>query len=178
MMGKVFLVGAGPGAPDLLTLRAARLLAEADIVFHDALVHPETLALATRALLVPVGSRWGVPSIIALRAPLGRSGAHLVAVILYVTNFAWIALNNVIAASVTEVIVPWADMRFLAVALGVAATLIVAGGPRLVALANRAAVPLMIVAGTVLALLALKATGQPQAVALRPPSRCGRPSTW
>jgi uroporphyrin-III C-methyltransferase len=58
-MGKVYLVGAGPGAPDLLTLRAAKLLARADIVFFDALVHPETLALATRARLVDVGKRNG-----------------------------------------------------------------------------------------------------------------------
>ncbi len=59
MPSKVFLVGAGPGAPDLLTLRAARLLADADIVFHDALVHPETLALASGAELVAVGKRCG-----------------------------------------------------------------------------------------------------------------------
>jgi uroporphyrin-III C-methyltransferase len=56
-MGKVYLIGAGPGAPDLLTLRAARILERADVVFHDALVHPEVIALAARARIVAVGKR-------------------------------------------------------------------------------------------------------------------------
>lgn len=57
--GTVYLVGAGPGAPDLITVRGARLLASAGIVFYDALVHPDTLALALDAEKVLVGKRCG-----------------------------------------------------------------------------------------------------------------------
>lgn len=58
--GKVYLVGAGPGDPELLTLKAARLLARAEIVLYDALVSREVLALISRdALLVDVGKRAG-----------------------------------------------------------------------------------------------------------------------
>lgn len=57
--GTVWLVGAGPGDPDLLTRKAARLLAEADTVFYDALVGEEILALAPQAKMVSVGKRSG-----------------------------------------------------------------------------------------------------------------------
>jgi uroporphyrin-III C-methyltransferase len=57
--GKVYLVGAGPGAADLLTVRAARILAQADVVLHDALVTEEILELCPQAVQIPVGKRSG-----------------------------------------------------------------------------------------------------------------------
>jgi uroporphyrin-III C-methyltransferase len=58
-LGKVYLVGAGPGAADLITVRGANLLAKADIVFHDALVDPDMLDLCPQAIKEPVGKRCG-----------------------------------------------------------------------------------------------------------------------
>jgi uroporphyrin-III C-methyltransferase len=57
--GSVWLVGAGPGDPGLLTLHAFHALQQADVVLHDALVGDDILALAPQAVLEPAGKRAG-----------------------------------------------------------------------------------------------------------------------
>lgn len=61
--GRVLLIGAGPGDPDLLTVRAYRAIMDADVVLHDALVSPEILSLAAGAELVNVGKIGGGPRV-------------------------------------------------------------------------------------------------------------------
>ena len=64
MAGKVFLVGAGPGDPELLTLKAAKVLRSADVVLHDELVSAEILKLISPAAeLLNVGKRCGKKSV-------------------------------------------------------------------------------------------------------------------
>jgi uroporphyrin-III C-methyltransferase len=58
-LGKVYLIGAGPGAADLITVRGARLLAQAEVVLYDALVTPEMLELCAQAEKISVGKRSG-----------------------------------------------------------------------------------------------------------------------
>jgi uroporphyrin-III C-methyltransferase len=58
----VYLVGSGPGPVDLLTLRAANYIANADVLIYDALVSEEVLALATKAEKIAVGKRAGLQS--------------------------------------------------------------------------------------------------------------------
>ncbi|MDF0489616.1 uroporphyrinogen-III C-methyltransferase [Sphingomonas sp. H39-1-10] len=82
--GEVWLVGAGPGDPDLLTRKAERLIRAADIVFHDALVGPGVLALIhPHAERVSVGKRSGRHSrtqaaIDALLVQAARAGKRVV----------------------------------------------------------------------------------------------------
>ncbi len=59
VLGKVYLVGAGPGAADLITVRGARILEKADIVFYDALVDQEMFEFCPNAIKVSVGKRCG-----------------------------------------------------------------------------------------------------------------------
>ena len=84
MNGRVYLVGAGPGDPELLTLKAAHILRQADAVLHDDLVSPEILSLAPkRAALYDVGKRCGRKStrqkeIHFLMIELARQGLQVV----------------------------------------------------------------------------------------------------
>jgi purine-cytosine permease-like protein len=127
----------GASLAPAFSLREGLAIVAAGTVLGSALV----------AALAPVGSRLGVPSVIAARAALGRSGAAALALLLYVTNFAWIALNNVIAASACAMAAGGpGSRRGWAVALGLLSTAVVALGPRAVGRADRVAVPLMVLA--------------------------------
>jgi NCS1 nucleoside transporter family len=109
------------------------------------------------AALAPLGPRLGVPSIVAARAALGIRGAAAIALLMYVINFAWIAINNVIAASACAAL--WGGReseRAWAFGLGVLSTLVVAGGPRFVARTDRVAVPLLFGLGVVMTLACLR----------------------
>jgi uroporphyrin-III C-methyltransferase len=63
MVGKVYIVGAGPGDPELITVKAARLIGSADVILYDRLVSEETIALAKEDCeLIYVGKHPGEPS--------------------------------------------------------------------------------------------------------------------
>lgn len=82
--GHVSFVGAGPGDPDLLTMKARRALHEADVVLHDRLVPAEILELARReATIIETGKKgfgaaWRQDDINALVIEHARAGAHIV----------------------------------------------------------------------------------------------------
>ncbi|MDH3746108.1 MAG: cytosine permease [Acidobacteriota bacterium] len=98
------------------------------------------------ALLARLGPRFGLPTMVLLRHPFGRLGAGAISLILILTNFAWIALNNVIAAEAMATLVGGSEWQWNlvvgAIAIGVALT-----GPRAMALFDRLAVPLMVIVG-------------------------------
>jgi len=114
------------------------------------------------AALAPLGSLLRVPSIVAARPALGFAGAGVVAVVLYVSNFAWIALNDVIAASASaraagDFFGPRAGSDTMwSIVLGLLATLVVWRGPRAVARADRIAVPLLLAIGVALTIACVR----------------------
>jgi NCS1 family nucleobase:cation symporter-1 len=126
------------------------------------------------AVLAPLGSRLRVPSVIAARPALGFTGAGLVAIVLYGSNFAWIALNNVIAASAcARVAAAWLGPAAgaqtpWAIGLGVLATLVVWRGPQAVARADRLAVPLMLAVAVALTIACVRSSASIDAAPLVP----------
>jgi nucleobase:cation symporter-1, NCS1 family len=152
VVATTFQVGASLASS--FTMRALMLLIVAGSVAGAALV----------AALAPIGSRLRVPSVIAARPALGIRGAGLVAAMLYVSNFAWIALNNVIAASAmsratgtTARLGGAGSQTWWSIVLGILATVIVWRGPKAVARADRIAVPLLAVVAIAVTIACLRA---------------------
>ena len=137
----------GASLPDTFSARVAMVVIAAGAVAGAALV----------AVLAPIGTRLRVPSIVAVRAALGFSGAQTLALLLFVTNFAWIALNNVIAASICVKLTGIGTVGIWASALGLLATFVVLGGPRWAALVDRVAVPLLLLSGVVFTVACVRA---------------------
>ena len=163
VVATTFQVGAS--LTEAFTVRAAIVLSAVGSIAGAALV----------AGLAPIGPRLRVPSVIAARPALGIRGAGIVALVLYVSNFAWIALNNVIAASACVRVVG-ASTAFgrsgsesaWAVGLGILATLIVWRGPHAVARADRVAVPMMLIVAVALTIACARiGTGGPAASPLQ-----------
>jgi uroporphyrin-III C-methyltransferase/precorrin-2 dehydrogenase/sirohydrochlorin ferrochelatase len=82
--GRVTIAGAGPGDPDLLTMKARRALDEGDVIVHDRLVSPEILELARREAIfievgkTPQGPSWSQGAINACLVEHASAGAHVV----------------------------------------------------------------------------------------------------
>jgi purine-cytosine permease-like protein len=156
----LFLIFAGANIVATTLVTGASLVPAFSLAEAFGLIAIGTvMGSAVVAALAPVGSRLGVPSVVAVRAAVGFHGAAALAVLLYVTNFAWIALNNVIGASALARL--WggpASEKAWSVALGLLATAVVAAGPRAVGRADRVAVPLMALTGV---LFAWRAFGLP-----------------
>jgi purine-cytosine permease-like protein len=158
----LFLIFVGANVVATTFQVGASLSASFSMVTVAALIAIGSVAgAALVAALAPVGPRLRVPSVIAARLALGVRGAALVAVVLYVTNFAWIALNNVIAASACARLGLGASQPAWAIALGLLATVVVWRGPAAVARADRVAVPLMVIVAIALTVACLRSTATP-----------------
>jgi len=154
VVATTFQVGASLASS--FSLRASMLLIGVGSVAGAALV----------AALAPIGSRLRVPSVIAARPALGIQGAGVVAALLYGSNFAWIALNNVIAASAMSRVAgttAWlgatGSQTLWAIGLGILAAVVVWRGPSAVARADRIAVPLLAAVAIVLTIACMRAAG-------------------
>lgn len=150
--GDLFLIFAGANIVATTLVTGASLLGAGSLPLALGLVAVGSLAgAALVAVLSPVGPRLGVPSMVAVRAVLGWPGAAFLAVLLYATNFAWIAFNNLIAASAMARVAggPGSQRAWVAL-LGIAATGVVLLGPRAAGWADRLAVPLMGLTGAAL----------------------------
>ncbi|KXB03057.1 uroporphyrin-III methyltransferase, partial [candidate division MSBL1 archaeon SCGC-AAA261F19] len=84
MTGKVYLIGCGPGAPDLLTLRAVNILKKVDVVLYDRLIDPQILEYAENAEKIDVGKELGeaykqdeINQLLYSKAKDGKSVARL-----------------------------------------------------------------------------------------------------
>ena len=171
VVATTFQVGASLAGS--FTLRTILVLVAVGSVAGAALV----------AALAPLGPRLRVPSVIAARPVLGFGGAGLVAAVLYISNFAWIALNNVIAAS--------ACARLGAAWIGPAAGSPPPGrscsaswrprssgcGPRAVARADRVAVPAMVLVAIALTIACVARPATPASSHRRRRSAGGTAST-
>jgi uroporphyrin-III C-methyltransferase len=130
--GEVWLAGAGPGDPRLLTVLALHALANADDVVHDALVDPRTLKLArSGAEMIPAGKRGGRPSphqrdineVLIERARLGRRVLRLKGGDPFVFGRGWDEAVALTAAGVRFRIIPGLTSGLAAAALaGIPAT--------------------------------------------------------
>ena len=101
------------------------------------------------AILARLGPRYGLPSMVLLRRPFGTAGAAAISALLVFTNFAWIALNNVIAADAMVGLLGGSQWLWSLV-VGSVATLVALAGPRAMALFDRIAVPLLLLVGIAL----------------------------
>lgn len=171
--GDLFLIFAGANIVATTLVTGASLLGVGSLPLAFGLVAAGSLGgAALVAVLAPVGPRLGVPSMVAARAVLGWPGAAFLAVLLYATNFAWIAFNNLIAASAMSRVAggPGSQRAWVAL-LGAAATVVVLLGPRAAGWADRLAVPLMALTGAALTLrfLAVAPAAAASATAPLPP---------